>query len=93
MSNNTDRKFPKLRSDWSTQRFFPTAWTSLKAIQKYERFANEKNGTSLDGHTKIETIEKTSLGVEGWALSEFGNSEKDQVESFIKLPSAPRRAR
>ena len=51
-----------------------TAWTRRRAIKNYEKFQNSVLSAELDGETSIETIAKTSLGVEGWALHDFGDN-------------------
>ena len=44
----------------------------MTAIQKYETFHNDIEGINFDGDTDLQTIAETSLGIEGWALSNFG---------------------
>ena len=53
-----------------------TRWTQLKAIRNYEKFHNF-DGIIHVKETVIETVENTSLGVEGWALVDFGSSCPD----------------
>ena len=49
-----------------------TAWTKLKAIQKYENFHNKTVDTDSYHDTPIEIIAATSLGIDGWALQGLG---------------------
>ena len=48
-----------------------SSWAKLKAIQNYEKITRESLQLDI-GNTVIDTVEKTSLGVEGWALYDFG---------------------
>ena len=50
-----------------------TAWTKRRAIRNYEKWHNDTHGTHLDYDTPIEVVARTSLGINGWALHEFGN--------------------
>ena len=50
-----------------------TAWTRRRAIGNYEKRRNGVFGTQLDNHTTIETVARSSLGINGWALNEFGD--------------------
>ena len=47
----------------------------------YKSFGVELNDTD------IEVIRRSSLGIEGWALSKFGETE--DIDIFPKLPQAP----
>ena len=64
----------------------PTAWTCLRAIQNYEKHMYKSLGVELND-TDIEVIRRSSLGIEGWALSKFG--EANDIDMFPKLPRAP----
>ena len=52
------------------------------AIANYEKWHNMSFGTDWDKQTCIDTITKTSLGIEGWALFNFGN----EVDIHEKIP-------
>ena len=53
-----------------------SSWAKLKAIQNYEKFVKDTFQIDIE-NTVIDTVEKTSLGVEGWALYDFGNQADD----------------
>ena len=57
-----------------------TAWTKHRAVYNYEKFMTEAHGPDIKHDISIETIANTSLGIQGWALSDFGNSEESYVE-------------
>ena len=49
----------------------PSSWACLRAIQNYEAHIFEATGVMLD-YTSIDTVRNTSLGIQGWALCNFG---------------------
>ena len=53
-----------------------SSWAKLKAIRNYEKFVRESLQIDIE-NTVIDTVEKTSLGVEGWALYDFRNHDDD----------------
>ena len=57
-----------------------TAWTKRQAIMNYESFQRKALGNETDMTTTIEVIEKSSLGIEGWALHNFGETSEDKGE-------------
>ena len=53
-----------------------SSWAKLKAIQNYKKFVKDTFQIDIE-NTVIDTAETTSLGVEGWALHDFGNQADD----------------
>ena len=54
-----------------------SAWTRHRVIRNFERYHNDNSGKNLDNVTTIDEISMTSLGVEGWALFDVGETEAD----------------
>ena len=46
----------------------------------YEKFIMETYGSDVEHDMSIETIANTSLGIQGWALSDFGINEEPHLE-------------
>ena len=63
-----------------------TAWARHKAIMNYEKFHNETFGENLEG-TPISVISNSSLGIEGWALNDFGEDKNGEETELNKIPS------
>ena len=64
-----------------------SSWAKLKAIQNYEKFIRESLQIDIE-NTVIDTVERTSLGVEGWALYDFGNQDDDMEYAPSLQPEA-----
>ena len=78
------------------------AWTKLKAVENHENFHNKTFDTDSHHDTPIEVTAKTGLGINGWALHEFGltgdvspagsgavpPSEVDTAFAVVVLPDA-----
>ena len=63
--------FPLAEPDQST------ASTRHRAIRNFERYHNDNFGKNLGNVTTIDEISMTSLGVEGWALLDVGETVAD----------------
>ena len=50
-----------------------TAWTRRRAIRNYAKWHNTSYGTHLDNPTPIDVVARSSLGINGWALHDFGD--------------------
>ena len=64
-----------------------SSWAKLKAIQNYEKFIRESLQIDIE-NTVIDTVERTSLGVEGCALYDFGNQDDDMEYAPSLQPEA-----
>ena len=64
-----------------------TSWAKLKAIQNYEKFLKDTFQIDIE-NTVIDAVEKTSLGVEGWALYDFENQANDMQYAPSLQPEA-----
>ena len=64
----------------------PTSWTCLRAVRNYEDHMYKTFGVEIS-NTDIEVIRGSSLGIEGWALFNFGETE--DIDTFPKFPQVP----
>ena len=58
-----------------------TAWAKHRAVLNYEKFLNKSYGEHLKHDVSIEKIASTSLGIQGWALADFGQGEMSRRRS------------
>ena len=57
-----------------------SAWARRQAAINYEHWHNETFGTHLDTETTVDKLVNCSLGIDGWALMNFGNYAEGNIE-------------